>query len=183
MPPLVRFALLFTLSLAGSGCGRPAGGSSPQDVFDRAKSCSTAGDWAGLYECLAPAKRDAAIGGLLYLAMFTKMGGEAVEAEYKKLMASHGLDPNPPTPDPAAAQGAQLAQWLAPAKDRGRLFSDLMTYTRPTRKADPAIIDPAATLADLAVTGDAASGKLVKPDGKKKPIRFVKQDGAWYLDE
>ncbi len=178
---LPRF--LAFLGLAATGCGPSPGGSSPQAVYDRAKACSTSGDWAGFYDCLAPTKRDTAIGGLLYLAAFTKMGGGAAEAEYTKLMAAHGLDPKPPTPDPAAPQGAQLAQWLAPAKDRRKLFADLMAFTRPTRKADDVIFDPAATLADLRVTGETATGKLVKPDGKKKTISFVSADGAWYLDE
>lgn len=175
--------LLAFLALVVPGCGPSAGGASPQAVFDRAKECSTSGDWAGFYDCLAPAKRDAAIGRLLYLAAFTKMGGDTAEAEYKKLMESHGLDPNPPKPDPAAPQGAQFAQWLAPAKDRRKLFADLMVFTHPTRKADDAFFDAASTLADLRVTGETATGKLVKPDGKKKTINFVRTDGAWFLDE
>ena len=94
---------------------------------------------------------------------------------------SDGLDPNPPEPDPAAAQGAQFAQWMAPAKDRAKLFPDLMTYTRAAQPTNR-LIDSATTLADVRVTGDAATGIQVKPGGKKRTLHFVKQDGAWFLD-
>ncbi|MCC6739482.1 MAG: hypothetical protein IT452_10590 [Planctomycetia bacterium] len=181
--PRVPGALIAFVALVSAGCGPSAGGASPESVFDRARTCSSTGDWAGFYDCVAPEKRDSLIGALLYLAGFTKMAGDAAEAEYLKVMAAHGLDPRPPVPDPSAPQGAQLAQWLAPAKDRRKLFADLMEYTKPTRKADDRTLDPAAVLSNVQVSGDSATGTLTRQDGGKKTVRFAKVDGRWFLDE
>lgn len=181
MRPLSLFARFLLVCLVAAACGCSARGSSPQQVFDRAKACSIAGDWVGFYGCIAPARRDAAIGGLIYVAMFTRMGGDSAEAAHTNLMFSHGLTPNPLKPDPTASQGAQLAQWLAPADDRARLFADLVTYTRTSPKAKQPI-DPAATLAAVRVTGNVATGRQVAPDGGHRMLRFVKLGGDWFLE-
>lgn len=141
------------------------------------------GDWAGFYDLIAPAKRDAAIGSLIYFAAFAGLGSETASAEYKRLMQSHGLDPEPPALDVSAAPGAQLSQWLASAKDRRKLFADLMALTRDRRKTDDKILNASAVLSDVRVTGDAATGTLTTPDGKKKTMAFARVEGRWYLDE
>lgn len=181
----MRFARACMLAglLAAAGCARPfAGpGASPQRVFERARASAVAGDWQGYYECLAPARRDEAIGALLYLASFARMNGSASEAEYVRLMRAHGLDPQPPQPDTNAASGDQLAHWLAPAADRGRLFAELMAYTRSVRKTEPPLRDRAARLSALHVTGEAAVATLHTGDGRTRTLRFVRVGGAWYL--
>lgn len=178
----VRACALAAL-LASAGCARPEAGPgpSPQRAFERARASAVAGDWVGYYECLAPARRDEAIGALLYLASFARMNGPAAEAEYVKLMGAHGLAPQPPQPDPTSARGEQLARWLAPAADRGRLFAELMAYTRSVRKTEPPLRDRAARLSALHVTGEAAVAKLHTGDGRTRTLRFVRVGGAWYL--
>lgn len=180
---LARLLLLHATVLP-LACGPAPGAPSPEAAFERAKACSAALDWGGYFDAVAPADRDIAIGAWLYLATFARMAGEPAGKEYAALMTAHGLSAEPPRLDPTVLQlppRERLARHLAPVKDKRAFFVALAAFTTANMKDVKPLVDPAATVKDVRITGDTASATMARPNGKSASIRFQRVDGRWFL--
>lgn len=182
----MRPARLLLLAAAGlpPACGPRPGASSPEAAFMHARACISARDWGGFFDSVAPADRDLAIGAWLYVAAFARMAGDSAEKDYAALMTAHGLSAEPPDLDPTLLElppRERLARHLAPVRDRRAFYVAIAAFTTANMKDLKPLIDPAATVKDIRITGDTASGTLAKPGGKSSSVRFQRVDGRWFL--
>lgn len=175
---MTRYASLALLALAA--CSRP-GGSSPEDVFEKAKSASEKKDWKTLYACFDPQESDSVLFAFVMVAGFATMGNEAGAKEIEAICQKHGVKKGD-----GSGLGSKEAQKKAAAdafsgvKDKPALFADLMTAVEKYAKEGSVTIVK-GTLKDVKTDGDKATATMDKGDGKTDTMKFIRRDGRWYF--
>jgi hypothetical protein len=160
------------------GCG--GSNSSPEAVFNSAKKAGESKDWKAMYGCFDPEKGPELLGGMLMMAGFSVMQDKEAEKELNALCVRHGFDPDK---QKGSAMG-DPKDALKSVKDPAGFFHDLITFSeKKSKKGEAPKMDMGGELSDLKTEGDKATGNVVTKDGKKKPIAFVRRNGAWYLTQ
>ncbi len=165
---------------------RPAGGATPQEVFDRVSRANQAGEYAEAFNQLTIASQDEMLAGLLLASSASTLNhdGQADpmrKAELDQISLRYEVGAVEP-PEDGDVRSAIVAA-MASVKDRGRLFQAL------TRFLERGTGEPARArwvgLEELDAGEDRATGVLLTlgPDGSevRQPIAFRRVDGRWLL--
>lgn len=181
-------------------------GRSPEAVFESAKTAAEKQDWEGFCECLTPESRDQIAGMLLMGAMVARgfsgmaaLGGpdtvREVEEKFKPLadvLDKHGMDEETMKSlrsegpiRPGATNQEKLNRVLAPIKDRNQFVADMIVAMQSMGNRDQSTpFQSDATLEDLEVTGDTATGFIVQTRSgtqKRERIDFKRINGSWKI--
>jgi len=181
--------LWFTPGIAGE----PAGGDSPQAVFDMAQAAGAKKDFSTLAKMVAPSERP-------MLAFATDMGvGMLVEfyegekstelkKKYKEIQNKYGIENNKEdegetlkitndTPQEVIdAHIRKRAKKLYGHVDAVKFVPDLMGIIATMPEMSEQAFFPQEKLSNLKIDGDRATGEA----GEKK-ISFLREDNRWYL--
>jgi hypothetical protein len=150
-----------------AACG--GSGGSPEAVFGAAKKAAQSKDYRGLFNCMDPDKSDQLVLGSVMIVGFATMNNKSAEAEVEAVMKKHNV----------AKDGGEAA--IKNVKDKPGLFADLMSIVEKHSKESAANMKVDGDLKDVKIDGDTAKGDLVKSDGSKTPMTFVRKNGRWYL--
>ncbi len=208
---LIAIALLGLLVTGcGTGGGAKVQGDSPQDVFDTMKQSMQDQDFETFAHCLTPnsQKKMAAtlvVAGGMIIA-FSQMGqqmGDEGEAEpdnsamekFQNILKDHGIDEKtmqqPPPNAENMSQNEVIMAMGEKIEDRPGFIAEVMQLmTEISEKEDGSVsnnmaLSADATLGDLEVDDDTASGTLTYPmngEEKTEPIEFKKIDGQWRIE-
>ena len=164
-------------------------------MFEAAKTAAQKDDFKTFFTCLTPDSQKVMAGqmvlGGMAMKSFAEMDktGKAKEAfkPLDELFKKHGLTEEAlkkfkPTTDPKeAAKNIRAMGDLI--KDRPAFCTEFMGFLQKGGKRGPAPLSD-ATLTDVKIEGDKASGTLLtKKGGKetKEPVEFAKIKGGWRL--
>ena len=206
--PFVVASLAALVCLTADGCGG-GGYDSPQAAFDAMKAAGEKKDWKGFCECMTPDSQDAMAGGMVVAGTMMKaMGGFAMmgrgeQAEKTKaalekideVLKKHGLDEKAMKKVQEKMQGAEpkgpnkrlamLKELAAPIKDKPTFIGDMFAALEEMNPGESTMSFENATLKDVKIDGDTATGTIAKTDKGMKmdePINFKKIDGGWLVD-
>ena len=183
-----RIAMLVLPLTVLVACGGGGGGSStPEGVFEKAKSAAKSKDWRTVYSCFNPQESDLFLFGMLMGASFSTMSDKDVAKELESIQTKHGLKEHPDMKSMGGSDPSNRNDMAKEAvkdvKDKPGLFDDLMRFMEKQGKGGAAFeskfVD--VTLKDVKITGETATGQIVVADGKSRPTAFVRHEGAWYL--
>jgi len=183
-------ASIMILALLAAGCGTE-GGSSPADVFSRAKASVESKDWAGMMDCVAPDDRPLlsfglVVAGSVIVGMSSMTGGEkdgAMKTDYEAVLKKHDIDPSNtdmPKLEPSDKDGMRRAAGeMMKGIDHKAFFVDMMRFLSEHGEGDgvSAAGKLKGDLSDVEIDGDRATGRAGGKD-----LTFVKVDGRWYLE-
>ncbi len=174
---------------------RVGGGSSPEDVFLRARAAARNDDVPGMLRLLAPdAQAELClmmyVGTRMMIAMISRTpegakGAEKADQDLQALMKKHGAkEPDPSAPAPnlndRAARRA-VAREMFGGVDFPTFFTDLQAIAESLGSTGGGMrlkqnsID--GEISDLTLEGDRATGKV----GDRTHL-FVRVDGRWYVE-
>lgn len=195
---------LLVVSLTLSGCGggdEVAGGDdkskgasggaaaydSPEQVFDAFKAAAANNDLKQFMGCMSAKSQNEFAFGMVMMSAFLPMQhmddeakAEALGKEIESVMAKHGLseekmDQMEPNTEP------DYDKVFAPVKDKAAFVGDLFAIIEREDPDTPLKMLATASLKDVKVDGEKASGKMVV-DGDEEDIEFVKVDGSWLIE-
>jgi hypothetical protein len=194
----VSWILLAAYAVATvGGCGGGAAThSTPQAVFDAAKTAAEKEDWKSFSQCLTPESRDATAAAVMLAGVmiqgFSSLGDEKDKAagkEIESVLKKHGVDPKTMEEPPAAAASKdpkeEMKKVIAPIKDRDAFIGDMISamnkVSKSKGKGGPMPKD--ATLKDVKIDGDTATGTITAKDSdKSEEVKFKKIGGSWKMD-
>lgn len=178
----------------GGGLFGPKVYSSPQEVFDAYHDAARRKDAKEVVNCLAPESRREMAAFLAGLAVLVREAPprDAEEERLKKALAAaldrHGLTSEvvKGIPGMPLLGGKQTEEFnnalLGKVKDPEALLVDLMTASLENPLKDRKFAIPDATLSDVKIDGDRATGTWTvkgKFAQQSKQVEFVKIDGGW----
>lgn len=196
MRTLCAACVATSLTLA-AGCGARGGGATPEEAFSNAKAAAERNDWKAVCNSMTEESQEMMAGGIAFggmmMQVFAGLGGEedaAKTAKIKQTMAKHGLtdaflakindDKSAKSPE------ERMKTMVEPINDHGQFIADMMAALAEVGDKDeqgPFTKD--ATLTNVKIDGDAASGTIETSHGGNKqsePIAFKKVGGRWLLD-
>ncbi len=174
---------------------RVGGGSSPEDVFQRAQAASRDDDVSGMLRLLAPdAQAELClmmyVGTRMMIAMAGQTPGGAngaakAEQDLQALMKKHGAtepDPIAPVPDlNDRAKRRAIAREMFGGVDFPTFFTDLQAIAEQMGATGGGMrLNQNSTggeLTDLTIDGDHATGSV-----EGRTHLFVRVDGRWYVE-
>ncbi len=179
-------------SKGSSSAGQSGGGAkaakhaTPEAVFTAFGEAASKNDVKAFMSCLTKKSQGDFAFMTMMMSTFAPMKymndqakAEALGKEIEGVMAKHGLTEEAmPMDDPSAEPDVEKI--LGPVKDRGAFVADLFAIMSREDPETPLKSISGATLKDVAMTGDAASGKIVI-DGREEKIEFSKVDGGWLI--
>ena len=178
-----RIVSVALVALVACGGGK-GGASSPQDVYDSAKSAAASKNWKALFQTIDPEKSDLMLFAVVMGASFSTMGNAEAQKELEPMLAKHGLDPKA-KPNMSGKEGPESAakEAFKNVKDKPALFAEVMAFTEKNSKGKDSMKMPFdnATLKDVKIDGEKATGTSTQADGKTTPMHFVKRAGSWYI--
>ena len=201
-----HLSVLTTLLLVGAACWTHApaqdaepttGYASPKAVFEAATKASKKKDFKAFAACLTPESQGKLAGQLAGLSvMFKAFSALDKEGKMKdkiadldKIMDKHGLTKEAmaklkPTKDPKEIEKNNKAIETI-VKDKPAFVGDVMKWLDSANpgKSKGGPLDE-ATLKDLKVTGDKATGTVLTKTGdkeKEEPMEFAKVGGGWRI--
>lgn len=191
--PAARIAICLAMLIAL--LGRPAiaaGGDSPAEVLALAQAAVKAGEWGQFAALIAPSQRSMAafevsMGVDMMSEFWEGEDAEKLRARYEEIVDRYGVA-DPPEQEQLAvtsdtsqeeidAHMAKRAELWFGEIDQAAFIGELLEALT----AMPEVIEQGPILAegeltDLAIEGDAATGKL-----GERELRFVREDGRWYM--
>jgi hypothetical protein len=169
------------VSGGGAAAGPVTGSASPKEAWDAVAAAGKAKNWGGFWDAVDPEEQAEMVGVSLMIAGFSTMGDEKAGEEFKALCVKHGLDPEEkPAPDEDPKEG--MKKLKAKLKDPRAFFVDAFAFADSRAKEGQGFdANKLGTLGEVKVDGDTATADSTTPDGKVKPITFVKRSGRWYL--
>lgn len=179
--------LLLTLVAVLGACSEPPAepyeaAPGPEAAFDAARAARAAGDYASLYDLLAPETQKEFLGTVLVHCSFATLGPDAEqnarnEAALDAIFAKHGVTGIEESPLNALAKAADTLE------DPGALAADLAAFAQEHR-GTTGILE-LVEVRGVQVTGDRAVGAAVLRDAKgdKPPrdVEFVRDGDDWRL--
>jgi hypothetical protein len=187
------------LVLSGDARGQEKKYDTPQAVFDAFKTAIANNDWKAVYHTVTPESGNALVAGLIVqgyqvqaFAAKDKTGKLAELAKpFEKAFARHSLSQEviekalkaigkPKTTEEGQTALLKVAGLV---KDRGAFLGDVMPLLTKGKK-DLATAAK-ATLEDVKITGDKATGTVVTSVGgkdKREPLAFKKVGGGWRVE-
>jgi hypothetical protein len=193
--------------LAGCG-GKPssttnADFSSPEATLATAKAAAAENDYRTFAACFTPGGQETMaagfvmIGGMMQFMMAqddeNPEKGKASAAKIKKVLEDHGVaEGSRPkiTLDMSAdkeSQNKELRKLSQPVKDKPAFIAEFIGVMQEVGdKPDARIFESSATLKDLNIEGDTASGTLVQTRAAEEsstPIVFKKIGQDWKIDD
>lgn len=188
---LLCSSLLF-VSVSLTGCGQKKY-TSPEAVFEAARSAVADEDMEGFMNCLTSESQDLFSGMLVMLGSMMKgfaalAGDDADTAEavskMEKVFEKHGLTEDvmkemeeADESDPTAA----MEKLVEPIKDKAAFVADMLEAFKGLDNEGGSPADQfKGTLKDIKIDGDSASAVL-EDGGKTEPIQFKKVKGSWLI--
>jgi hypothetical protein len=163
------------------------GGTSPQDVFDRARIAAGEENVAGLLRLLAP-DAQAELCLMMYVGtrmMIAMSEGQNAARELRAIMQKHGArepDPSSPAPDFNDREARRAAaRELFTGVDFPGFFEDLQKLAEKLGSTGGGMRlqknSIGGQLTDLRIDGDHATGRV-----GDRVHAFVRVDGRWYVE-
>jgi hypothetical protein len=188
----IVLALYSISTISGCGGGASAAYSTPQATFDTAKAAAAKEDWKAFAQCLTPDTRDEMAGGMAIFGPLMGLSDPETGKQIEGVLKKHGIDEKamdgPPLGDAKGSPEEAMKKLASSIKDRDAFIGEMMTIMKKSGKMkDKGPMDKTATLKDVKIEGDKATGTLVtKVDGKDvpdpNPVKFRKIEGAWKMD-
>lgn len=174
---------------SGGGGGGGAAGKTPEATFKAIKTASANDDHATMFKCMDPQAHDEILIGMTVGASFMSMGKDdetkkQMKGDLKAIMDEHGvpemkkgsIDMSKPDAMKEAA-----GEMFANVNDKAALYSDLAEYMAKYAQKNQKVDYANATLKDVSIEGEKATGTIEMSEGKATPVQFVQRDGRWYM--
>lgn len=163
--------------------GTPEASATPEAAFAAFQEAAKKNDWKTVAELLTPESQESMAAGMLVGASLIAAFEEEKGKEFEQLMSKHGLDVDPEEGPPGmedASMEDALKAVISPIKDKPAFIADMVGWLE--ENADDSGFDEigSATLSDLTITGDTASGTLTVND-EPQPIEFRRSNGRWLI--
>ena len=188
--PLLLFSLIILL-IPSWAAGEPAGGDSPQAVFDQAQAAGAKKDFSTLAQLVAKAEQplyafvtDMAVG--MFVEFYEGEKAEELKTKYKETQKKYGVKEdvggeqlkitNETPQEVIDAHIRKRAQAMYGEVDVVKYVPEVMSIVTALPQMAEQTFFPQEKLTDLKIDGDKAAGTA----GKKK-ITFIRENGRWFL--
>ena len=193
-----KIAMLVLIPLVSSGCNSTTKEenvskvkySSPQSVFDAAKTSVDNNDWLAFCLCLDPDSRDKFTASFAMRAVFNAEfadgdAGKKQSADIKAVFAKHGITEEMlgEDSDPARSMEEAMMEFIKPIKDRMAFVKDMGEVNgEELKKSWP--IKGDTKLSDVKIDGETAKGTMSFKMGDRErtdTLDFKMADGNWTI--
>lgn len=154
--------------------------SSPERLVKEFHLAATGRDWGRVFDYITDDSQDALLDEYIRTAEVFSADDEAASAELKRILADHKVkDWN--VDGPKRYEDAPNFSDLFADVDHWAI-DDAARRKEPIQATNLALEFTAYTLGKFQVDGDAAVAEWVHGEDDLGPARFVRVDGAWYVD-
>ena len=180
-----RRLLLGTCALALVACEVPGAVDdpglpphTPEQLIERLRAADRAQDFAGILRLVTPDQREAVVYAAWFGAAYAAIGGEPdVVADYRAIVAEHGLDEDWLSQDATGPDGVrELAALALRDKDLAELFDSMMSY-QVELGSRGVVFGLDQPVHELHVEEDWALARLGDSE-----LELVRHDGVWTWD-
>lgn len=186
---VVWVGAMLAIGLGLGGCG--LGHETPEDAFRALQESIVERDWRRTLNAMTPDSRDKCVGSIVFAYQIAAI----VDGESKTLLDRHGFDRAKLT-GPAAegqSQGGLLdslkanldvERYANTVNDKHAFFADVMNQEKGIASEAGQRLQAVAgaTLGDVRIEGETATGRVKLADGPGLPISFRRQTGGWLID-
>lgn len=205
MGRILRIALLLSAPLLPAACGGPTSDktdattteppdagpiatvpavppqqSTPQRLVVEFKQAVEAHDWEAVFDYMTEGSRELVLDDFVRSAEVMPAAGPESAAELKKVLAAHGVKAFEVLSPERYADVPDQA--LLCADVDGWAISDAIQRKQPVQTVNLAARFAAVSLDNFQIEGDRATAEWSRGKDNLGPARFVRIEGAWYVD-